>query len=81
MQSTLYHFQAECVEELCYWLKDNMLKLHESITDLHITSPFHMARFAVLHQKIQIGEAEIFPSPTVKNLGVHFDAIYIYIFF
>ena len=37
-----------------------------------ISSPaFHETRLA--DTKIRIGEAEIHPSSTVKNLGVHFD--------
>ena len=63
----------KCVEEVRNWLKENMLKLNDSKTEFFISSsPHQMTRLA--DTKIHIGEAEIHPSSTVKNLGVHFDA-------
>ena len=50
-----------------------MLKLNDSKTEFFIaSSPHNMYRLA--DTKIQIGEAEITPSSTIKNLGVHFDS-------
>ena len=62
----------KCVEEVRNWLKENMLKLNDSKTEFFISlSPYRMTRLA--DTKIHIGEAELHPSSTVKNLGVHFD--------
>ena len=64
---------SKYVEEVRNWLKENMLKLNDSKTEFFISSPpFHETRLA--DTKIHIGDAEIHPSSTVKNLGVHFDA-------
>ena len=61
-----------CVEELRAWLTKNMLKLNETKTEFFIaSSKFNMPRLSNI--TIQIGSAEIAPSPTIKNLGVIFD--------
>ena len=61
-----------CVNELRTWLLNNMLKLNDSKTEFFISaSPHNMARLSNI--TFQIGSSEIFPSPSIKNLGVTFD--------
>jgi hypothetical protein len=63
---------TRCIEELRNWLNDNMLKLNDSKTEFFIaSSPHNMTRLSDM--RIHIGVAEITPSSTIKNLGVHFD--------
>ena len=56
------------------WYSENMLKLNDSKTEMMvISSKFHPS---VHLDHIKIGESSIFPSETVRNLGVIMDSNY-----
>jgi hypothetical protein len=65
---------STCVEELRHWMLSNMLKLNDSKTEFFIaTSPHNMPRLSDHH--IQIGDVEVYPSASIRNLGVIFDTV------
>ena len=68
---SLFRLSA-CVDDIHQWMSHNKLKLNESKTEFFIaSSPIHTYRFE--NTRIIIGETEISPSATIKNLGVVFD--------
>ncbi|XP_072030602.1 uncharacterized protein [Amphiura filiformis] len=62
-----------CVEEVRDWMLCNMLKLNDSKTEFFIAAPPHNMP-SLSNINIKIGDAEVIPSATIRNLGVVFDA-------
>ena len=63
----------QCVAEIKLWMKKNLLKLNDDKTEfLIITTKHRMNMFADV--KIQIGDSDINPSLSARNLGVIFDS-------
>ena len=60
-----------CLHDICCWMRNNQLVLNDSKTELlHVSSP--LKRVQEL-PPIHIGNALIFSSPTVRDLGVVLD--------
>jgi hypothetical protein len=63
---------SSCIGDIRGWMKRNMLKLNDSKTEFFIAASSHNL-LKLQDVTIKIGNAEIRPSPTIKNLGVVFD--------
>ena len=62
-----------CVDDIRQWMKSNMLILNDEKTEiLHFTSRFKKDRNVL--DSFRIGDSEIIPTNTAKNLGVMFDS-------
>ena len=60
-----------CIGELSRWMTSNMLKLNEDKSEIILLSSSRLRPSGDL--SLQIGNATVDPSTTVKNLGVYFD--------
>ena len=62
-----------CVDDIRRWMKSNMLILNDEKTEvLHFSSRFKKERNVL--DSFRIGDAEIIPTNTARNLGVMFDS-------
>ena len=65
---------TQCIPEIRLWMLANKLKLNNSKTELFLIASSKHANFVShLDLKLEIGGSVIFPSDTVKNLGIIFD--------
>ena len=65
---------SSCICDIKRWMTINMLKLNESKTELFIAiSPRNKCKLPD-GIKLRIGEEWLYPSATVRNLGVVFDS-------
>ena len=71
MVSSMFRI-TRCIEEVNNWMCTNKLMLNASKTDLIVISSVKNKHFSE-QIKLKIGNSEITPSKTVKNLGVVFD--------
>ena len=62
------------IDDIRGWYSENMLKLNDSKTEMMVISS--KFRPSVHLDHIKIGESSIFPSETVRNLGVIMDSNY-----
>ena len=63
---------TKCINDIKSWMTCNMLKLNNDKTEFFIAlSPHNKRRMPDV--KLQIGQEEIIPSETVRNLCVIFD--------
>ena len=62
----------KCVEDIQRWMVENKLKLNEDKTEFFIASSLHHSK-KFDNITLLLGDVEIFPSKSVRNLGVVFD--------
>ena len=62
------------IDDIRGWYSENMLKLNDSKTEMMVISS--KFRPSVHLDHIKVGESSIFPSETVRNLGVIMDSNY-----
>ena len=67
------HKLSTCIKEIRHWMVLNKLKLNEDKTEFFIAASPRLIN-SLTSLTLQIGEATIHPSSTVKNLGVIFDS-------
>ena len=62
-----------CISDIRQWMRNNMLALNDSKTEvIHFSSKFS-ARSSASPCSVRIGGVDVAPSNTVRNLGVTFD--------
>ena len=64
-----------CVREIKLWMEMNMLKLNEGKTELLVITSNNRAA-SMSNVTIKLGESDIKPSSTIRNLGVIFDSTF-----
>ncbi len=63
---------TNCINEIRFWMSDNMLKLNNDKTEFVVAfSPHFKRRMPNVHLKV--GDDVIKPSRTIRNLGIIFD--------
>ena len=63
---------SQCVKDIQNWMATNKLKLNQDKTEFFIaSSPYHMQRLQ--HHTLLLGDTEIYPSCSIRNLGVIFN--------
>jgi len=62
----------KCVEDIQRWMIENKLKLNEDKTEFFIASSKHHWK-KLNNTSLLLGDVQIFPSSSVRNLGVMFD--------
>ena len=61
-----------CVADLRFWLRNNKLKINDDETEpMVICSPSYRNKLQI--DSISIGDTNIAPSASVRNIGVEFD--------
>ena len=63
---------SKCVSELQTWMLHNRLKLNQDKTEFFIASSDHHVQ-NLQHLSLHLPEQEVFPSKSIRNLGVIFD--------
>ena len=69
--SELLHSKQICMGDVKAWATANMLKLHDSKTELMLVTSKRNKHRRNLHSSIAIGNAQIPLKKSVKNLGLH----------
>ena len=63
-----------CIEEICVWMGKHYLKLNDSKTEFMIFgAPRDIAK--VTGWTVTVGENEILPSSTARNIGAYLDSV------
>ena len=61
-----------CISDICIWMKTNLLKLNDSKTEIILLGTRQQLG-KVGQFEIKIGQDNISPAPTARNLGVFLD--------
>jgi len=61
-----------CIEEIRSWMDDNYLKLNDSKTEFVMLGSRNDLK-NVSERKVTVGDAEILPSKSARNIGAYFD--------
>ena len=62
-----------CVQDIRSWMKDNLLKLNEDKTEVVLIGTQHKLA-QVGHVTVSIGNSDISPNTSARNIGVVFDS-------
>jgi hypothetical protein len=63
---------SKCVDDIQHWMVENKLRLNEDKTEFFVASSLHHWK-RLANISLLLGDVEIFPSKSVRNLGVVFD--------
>ena len=63
---------SSCIDALKIWMKENMLKLNDDKTEFFVATPSNL-RCKMPPVSLRVGDKTIYPSSSVRNLGVIFD--------
>ena len=63
---------AQCIAEICQWMRANSLKLNDDKTEIVLLGSFHQLKKVTI-DSISIREVSINLSSTVRNLGILLD--------
>ena len=65
----------KCIKEICAWMVRNRLMFNDGKSEFQIIVPrYYKAKFAALSPCLRVGSTPVFPSQTVRDLGVNLDA-------
>ena len=65
----------ECIKENSAWMVRNRLMFNDGKSEFQIIAPRHYkSKFAALSPSLRVGSTPVFPSQTVRDLGVTLDA-------
>ena len=65
----------ECIKEIRAWMVHNRLMFNDGKSEFQIIVPRHYkAKFSALSPCLRVGSTPVFPSQTVRDLGVTLDA-------
>jgi hypothetical protein len=73
LRSSQVRIMNECIEDIRTWMLDNKLKMNDSKTEVLTITPSKV-RNNLDDVSITVGDQEVRPSTTVRNLGAIFDS-------
>ena len=68
----LLEWIAQCIAEICQWMRANFLKLNDDKAEIMLFGSFYQLKVTI--DSISIGEVSINLSSTVRNLGILLDS-------
>ena len=74
LNSTITRME-QCAVSIKTWMQTNKLKLNDDKSELMLITPKHYQRsLEKLQSELQVGDATIKPTESVRNLGAYFDS-------
>ena len=64
---------SACIDSMKTWMHENYLKLNDSKTEFFVATSPHVKR-TMAPVVLRVGDTDVTPSDTVRNLGVMFDS-------